>query len=276
MKKKDNLYTIFGSSGFFGSNLHKSLKEKKKKIFIPKKNEYSFKKNLGNVIYCIGTSESIKDPKNALTANLEILSKILINNKFKTFTYLSSIRVYSKSSKTKESDKIIFNYNEKGVYFKSLKLAAESLCLQMNNPKIKIIRLANVFGDYFSDQIYLLPSLLRQSITKKKIDITINKSSRKNYIHINEAIDVILKIINRSKYQIYNVASDKQISLGQISKIIQKLTNCKITYKNSNIVFNEPKINIQRIKKEFDFKPKVKFENEMHKIIKNYKRPKHA
>ena len=34
-------------------------------------------------------------------------------------------------------------------------------------------KLANVFGDYFSDQIYLLPSLLRQSITKKKIDITI-------------------------------------------------------------------------------------------------------
>ena len=29
MKKKDNLYTIFGSSGFFGRNLHKSLKEKK-------------------------------------------------------------------------------------------------------------------------------------------------------------------------------------------------------------------------------------------------------
>ena len=207
---------------------------------------------------------------------MEILSKLLINNKFKTFTYLSSIRVYSKSSKTKESDKIIFNHNERGVYFKSLKLAGESLCLQMNNPKIKIIRLANVFGDYFSDQIYLLPSLLRQSITKKKINITINKSSRKNYIYINEAIDVILKIINRSKHQIYNVASDKQISLGQISKIIQKLTNCKITYKNSNIVFNEPKINIQRIKKEFDFKPKVKFENEMHKIIKNYKRPKHA
>ena len=276
MKKKNNLYTIFGSSGFFGTNLYKVLKERKKKIFIPKKNKYLFNKNLGNIIYCIGTSESIKNPKNALIANLEILSKILTNNKFQTFTYLSSIRVYSKSSKTKETDKITFNHNEKGVYFKSLKLAAESLCLQMNNPKIKIIRLANVFGHYFSNQIYLLPTLLRQSITKRKISIIINKNSKKNYLNVNDAINVILKIINKSKHQIYNVASDKQISIGQISEKIKKFTNCKVLYKNSNIIFNEPKINIQRIKKEFNFKPEIKFDKEIQKIIRNYKKFKNA
>ena len=276
MKKKNNLYTIFGSSGFFGTNLYKVLKERKEKIFIPKKNKYLFNKNLGNIIYCIGTSESIKNPKNALIANLEILSKILTNNKFQTFTYLSSIRVYSKSSKTKETDKITFNHNEKGVYFKSLKLAAESLCLQMNNPKIKIIRLANVFGHYFSNQIYLLPTLLRQSITKRKISIIINKNSKKNYLNVNDAINVILKIINKSKHQIYNVASDKQISIGQISEKIKKFTNCKVLYKNSNIIFNEPKINIQRIKKEFNFKPEIKFDKEIQKIIRNYKKYKNA
>lgn len=276
MKKKNNLYTIFGSSGFFGTNLYKVLKERKEKIFIPKKNKYLFNKNLGNVIYCIGTSESIKNPKNALIANLEILSKILTNNKFQTFTYLSSIRVYSKSSKTKETDKITFNHSEKGVYFKSLKLAAESLCLQMNNPKIKIIRLANVFGHYFSNQVYLLPSLLRQSITKRKISITINKNSKKNYLNVNDAINVILKIINKSKHQIYNVASDKQISIGLISEKIKKFTNCKVLYKNSNIIVNEPKINIQRIKKEFNFKPEIKFDKEIQKIIINYKKFKNA
>ncbi len=276
MKKKNNLYTIFGSSGFFGTNLYKVLKERKEKIFIPKKNKYLFNKNLGNIIYCIGTSESIKNPKNALIANLEILSKILTNNKFQTFTYLSSIRVYSKSSKTKETDKITFNHNEKGVYFKSLKLAAESLCLQMNNPKIKIIRLANVFGHYFSNQIYLLPTLLRQSITKRKISIIINKNSKKNYLNVNDAINVILKIINKSKHQIYNVASDKQISIGLISEKIKKFTNCKVLYKNSNIIFNEPKVNIQRIKKEFNFKPEIKFDKEIQKIIRNYKKFKNA
>ena len=276
MKKKNNLYTIFGSSGFFGTNLYKVLKERKEKIFIPKKNKYLFNKNLGNIIYCIGTSESIKNPKNALIANLEILSKILTNNKFQTFTYLSSIRVYSKSSKTKETDKITFNHNEKGVYFKSLKIAAESLCLQMNNPKIKIIRLANVFGHYFSNQIYLLPTLLRQSITKRKISIIINKNSKKNYLNVNDAINVILKIINKSKHQIYNVASDKQISIGLISEKIKKFTNCKVLYKNSNIIFNEPKVNIQRIKKEFNFKPEIKFDKEIQKIIRNYKKFKNA
>tara|TARA_A100001015_G_C14927050_1_gene686816 strand:- start:947 stop:1387 length:441 start_codon:yes stop_codon:yes gene_type:complete len=146
----------------------------------------------------------------------------------------------------------------------------------MNNPKIKIIRLANVFGHYFSNQIYLLPTLLRQSITKRKISIIINKNSKKNYLNVNDAINVILKIINKSKHQIYNVASDKQISIGQISEKIKKFTNCKVLYKNSNIIFNEPKINIQRIKKEFNFKPEIKFDKEIQKIIRNYKKFKNA
>ena len=238
MKNVTNRYTIFGSTGFFGKNLYKVLKEKKKKIYIPKKNKYIFNKNLGNVIYCIGTSESIKNPKNALTANLEILSNLLT-----------------------------FEQNEKGAYFKSLKLAAESLCLQMNNPNIKIIRLANLFGYYFTNQVYLLPTLLRQSIKKGEINIIINKNSRKNYLSVNDAIDVILKIITKSKYQVYNVASDKQISINQISEKIRELTNCKINYKNSNLLLNEPKINIQRIKKEFNFKPKIELTNEIEKII---------
>ncbi len=271
-KNIKNLYTIFGSSGFFGKNLYEFLKKKNKKIFIPKKNKYIFRKNLGNVIYCIGTSESIKDPNNSLFANLYILSKILTNNKFESFTYLSSIRTYSKSLKTRETDKITFDPFESGVYHKALKLSAESLCLQMQNPKIKIIRLGNIFGKYFSNQTYLLPTLIKQSIINKKIKIIINKNSKKNYLSASDAIEVILRIINKSKHQIYNVASDKQLSIHQICKEIKKITNCEIIYQEPNVLVNEPKINIQLIKKEFNFKPKKQFDKEIYNIIKHYKK----
>ena len=92
---KNNLYTIFGAKGFFGTNLKKYLIVSKKKIFLPPKKKYIFKKNLGNVIFCIGTHEALKKPNKALESNLAVLSKVLLNNKFKTFTYLSSIRTYS-------------------------------------------------------------------------------------------------------------------------------------------------------------------------------------
>ena len=45
------MFTIFGHTGFLGSNLAKYLK--KYKIFLPPKKKFIFKKNLGNIIYCI-------------------------------------------------------------------------------------------------------------------------------------------------------------------------------------------------------------------------------
>ena len=121
-------YTVFGSTGFLGSNFKKYLKKKKYQIFCPLKKDYKFKKNLGHVFYCAGTSDSITNPNKALKANLVYLNNILLNNNFESFTYFSSIRVYSSSKSTNENSKILCDVSEKGIYFKNLKLAAESLC----------------------------------------------------------------------------------------------------------------------------------------------------
>ena len=268
---KNNLYTIFGAKGFFGTNLKKYLIVSKKKIFLPPKKKYIFKKNLGNVIFCIGTHEALKKPNKALESNLAVLSKVLLNNKFKTFTYLSSIRTYSTNKIGIENKKILFDSKEEGVFFKALKLSAESLCLQIKNPKIKVIRLSNLFGDNFNNHKYLLPTLIRNSLFSKKVQIVIHKNSKKNYLHVDDAIKIRLSIINKGKERIYNVGSNKSISVGQIAKLIKKYTGCKIVFKKNAKVKNEPIINISRIKKEFNFYPKKMFENEIKMIIKNYK-----
>ena len=108
---------------------------------------------------------------------------------------------------------------------------------------------SNLFGSNFTNQIYLLPNLIRNSITKKQIDISVNKKSSKDFLHVNEAIELILKIIKKGKHRLCNVASGKNIKLSTISEKIKKITDCKINYKNQNKLVNEPKININRIKR---------------------------
>ena len=73
------MFTIFGHSGFLGLNLVKNLK--KEKIFLPPRNRFIFKKNLGHIIYCIGSYDWKKDPINSFDANLCYLPLIIRNNK---------------------------------------------------------------------------------------------------------------------------------------------------------------------------------------------------
>ena len=270
-----NSYTIFGR-GFVGTNIIKFLKEKKYKIFLPKKGKYKFNKNLNNIIYCIGSDNWIKDPEGSFEANLGIVPKIIFNNKFASFTLLSSTRVYFGDSrkKTKENDLILINPNIRNFFFNSLKLTAESLCLSIPNKKIKVVRMSSLFGDNFTNQIYLLPMLIKNSINKKKINISISKKSSKDFLYVNEAIDVLFQIIKKGKYRLYNIASGKNIKLSAISQKIKKITNCKINYQNQHKIINEPIINISRIKKEFNFKARKDLIKFLDQLIINYKKKK--
>ena len=244
-------------------------------IFYLKKKKIKFSHNLGHIIYCIGVYNVLNEPMRSIDGSLKLLSEIILRNKFTSFTLISSTRLYLNSKKTNENDKICINPNDKDYFFNSLRLTAENFCLSQNNKRIRVVRVSNLYGNFFEKQKYFLPNLIRNSIKKKSINLTINKNSKKNYLNVVDAIEIILKIIKRGKYRLYNIASNKRYSLDFISQIIQKHTNCKIKYINQKTIYNEPLININRIKKEFNFKSNNNFKESIIKIIiskKKFKR----
>ena len=263
-------YTIFGSTGFLGKNLKSFLIKKKYKVFCPLKKKYKFNQDLGHVFYCAGTSDSIANPDKALSANLVYLNKVILNNSFKTFTYFSSIRVYSLNKSTKENDIIRCDLFEKGSYFKKLKLAAESLCLQINNPKIRIIRLSNLYGKYFDKQIYLMPTILRNFRKNKTIKLSIGLNSTKNYLDVNDALRISIKIAKEGKYRIYNVAAKSSIKVGDIIKILRIFSKVKLEISKNYKTTHESKINTNKIRKELNFSEKVSFNKSFFNLIKNH------
>ncbi len=263
-------YTIFGSTGFLGKNLKSFLIKKKYKVFCPLKKKYKFDNDLGHVFYCAGTSDSIANPDKALSANLVYLNKVISNNSFTTFTYFSSIRVYSLNKSTKEDDVIRCDLFEKGSYFKKLKLAAESLCLQINNPKIRIIRLSNLYGKYFDKQIYLMPTILRNFRKNKTIKLSISPNSTKNYLDVEDALRISFKIAKLGKNRIYNVAANSSIKVGDILRILRIFKKVKIEISKNHKTTHESKINTNRIKKELNFSEKESFNKSFFNLIKNH------
>jgi nucleoside-diphosphate-sugar epimerase len=265
----NNYYTIFGNTGFIGNNLLSYCKKKKYKVFLPKKGKYIYKKNLGHIIYCMGTGEAKINPIKAFKANLLGVIKIIFNNKFDSFTYISTTRVYLFNKNSAEDKERSVNVvTDEGSLFNLLKLSAEKILIQ-SKKNIKIIRLTNVYGKFFSKQKYLLPNLIRNSLIKKKIIISINKNSLKDYLHIDEAMPFFFKIINKSKYKIYNIAGSKRYKIKDIANEIKKNTSCEVVYENQKLIINDQKININRIKREFNFNPKRNLLSDLKIIIKD-------
>lgn len=133
----------------------------------------------------------------------------------------------------------------------------------------KIIRVSNIYG-YSPKSPLVFPMFVKNAINKKKIFISINKNSSKDFIHIDDVVKMIIKIITKSKSNIYNLASGKNIKLITLAKAIQKKIGSKIILKNQSKKIIEPKININKIKKEFNFKPK-KLLDDLEKVINKYK-----
>tara|TARA_Y100001958_G_C21210173_1_gene535970 strand:- start:872 stop:1666 length:795 start_codon:yes stop_codon:yes gene_type:complete len=261
------MFTIFGHTGFLGSNLAKYLK--KYKIFLPPKKKFIFKKNLGNIIYCIGSDDWKKDTFNSFNANLGYIPIIIKNNKFKSFTFISSCRIYNNSQTTIEDSKFKFNPIDSDEYYNLKKVLAENY-LVSSKKKIKIVRVSNIFG--FSPRSPLVfPMFVKNGLLRKKIFISVNKNSSKDFIHIDDVVKLITKIILKGKSQIYNIASGRNLKLGTLANEIKKRVKCKIILKNQNIKIIEPKIDIRKIKREFDFIPK-KFINDLDNIIGQYKK----
>ena len=84
-------------------------------------------------------------------------------------------------------------------------------------------------------------------------------------------MQMIFKIQKKSKYNIYNIASGKNVSIKKILNILKKKTNCKIILKNQKKKVYEPKIDIKRIQREFKFKPKFILERDLPSLISQFK-----
>jgi nucleoside-diphosphate-sugar epimerase len=116
-----------------------------------------------------------------------------------------------------------------------------------------------------------LPTIIRDAIHRKKIFLSTNKKSEKDFLFIDEAVEIIIKIVKRGSKNIYNVAYGKNFLINDIVNHLKRITSSKIVYKYKPSIIKNSIINIARIKKEFNFKPKTNILKYLNILVKNYK-----
>jgi len=262
-------FTILGANGFIGSNLTNYLKTKNCEIFTPNISEIQ-SENLGHVIYCIGiTSDFRERPYDTVNSHVSLLNDFLKNRDFESFLYLSSTRVYMNSSSTNEANSLIVNPNKFTEIYNISKIMGESICLSSKKPNIRIARLSNVIGKNFESDDFIF-SLIHDAIKNKEILLHSQLKSEKDYILVNDVVEILYKISMSGKSKIYNIASGKNLSVEKIMELLKKLTSCKVQIDNNANLNKFKEINIEKIKNEFEFKSKS-IEDVIHDLVMEYR-----
>tara|TARA_B110000438_G_C15777836_1_gene634884 strand:- start:693 stop:1520 length:828 start_codon:yes stop_codon:yes gene_type:complete len=157
------------------------------------------------------------------------------------------------------------------LYSKS-KFLAEELCKiysEKYNLNVIILRPFNIFAETMNKN-YLISNLIESIDTKKTVTIT-NRTSKRDFLYIDDFIEIILKIKEYDlKFEIFNIGSGISYSFDEIIEIIEKKSSKKINleYKNDHESFIE---NItadnSKIKKILNWEPKLTFEKGLQKLL---------
>lgn len=255
-------FTVLGASGVIGSRLTAHLSERGFSVFAPPRGDSAvFRDELGHVVYAVGVTADFRSkPFDTMAAHVGFLSDILQTSNFTTLTYLSSTRVYARASQGEEESVIPVSPQEPSDLYNVSKIAGEALCLVQARPGIRIARMSNVVGGTDRhDSANFVPSLRRDAL-KGRIVFNSALTSEKDYIHIDDVVDLLRRISTGGSSRIYNVASGIQTSHKQWADHFQRETGCDIEVAPDAPQLSFPPINNARIRNEFGFSPRPIFE----------------
>ena len=271
---------VTGSLGFIGREIIKKIT--KTKIITDSNNSKRINLQNINEVLEIDPADTVihlagKTPKRELKWNdyfennvfgtLNILEYCIKKN-VKKLIYVSSY-VYGNPEycPIDESHPV----NPHNAYSKS-KFLGEQLCkfyCDNSDLSVIILRPFNIFGESMNDG-FLLTNLANAIKTRKKITI-INKNSKRDFLHIDDFTEIILKIKDIDfKFEVFNVGSGISFSFEQIIEIIEKntLTQLNLEYKKNDESFiQDIKSDNSKIEKLLNWKPKITLEEGLQKLL---------
>ncbi len=191
--------------------------------------------------------------------------------KFDCFINTGSSSEYGEKDYPMKETDILEPNNLYGVTKAAATMYAQFMAKEKDLP-ITTIRLFSPYG-YFEDSRRLMPSLMRAVLNGEKFESP-SPSIIRDFIFIEDVVSAYLRAIERIdsiKGNIFNIASGKQYSIGEVVKVIEKVSGQKIKADYGNIFSKqiEPKkwvANIGKAEKLLNWSPKNSLEDGLLKL----------
>ena len=217
------------------------------------------------IIYAANSSNN-KENIDGLINFIKIIKK---SPKKLKILFTSSGAVYginNKFKKISENKKIILKKIDKlngyKINYAKTKLLMEKKIISLSklNHKISIARLFTFFGKrILKDKKFAITNLVHSARNNKRIKIYSNNNVFRSYMSSEDLVEWLLKILIAAghKYQIFNVGSDKAISIKDLALNICSIVNKKLVFSKNitkTIDFYVP--SIEKAKNELNLKIK--------------------
>lgn len=254
-----SLFTVLGATGTIGAKLVAHLRAVGHAVETPGREDARiFSQPLGHAIYCIGMTADFRTrPLETVEAHICLLRRLLASAAFESLTYLSSTRVYGGGAgkEVNEDSTLSVNSNDPSDLYNLSKLMGESLCLHGGREHVRAVRLSNVVGGDAAGSLNFIPALVSEA---RKGEITLRSApeSAKDYIHIDDVVELLPAIALRGRHRLYNLASGIKITHRDWVEAIAQRFAARITYTPNAPRFDFPPISIARLAEEFGFAPR--------------------
>ena len=244
---------------------------KKKKIYEKLKKNFDYVVNLSGYV---DHTHKIKT-FNSHYLGLKNLVDFFLDSNIKKFIQFGSSVEYGFSKCPQLETSKIKLKNLKSIYGKSKFLSSEYL-LKMNSKygfPVIIFRLYLSYGPNQNTN-RLIPNVIKNSLENKHFDCS-NGNQLRDFIYIDDVIQAILIALkNKKNFGIYNLGSGKNQKVkAVINKIIKITKKGKPRFGAIKLRKDEPKElfpSIKKIKRDLNWKPKIKFLNGIKKTINFY------
>lgn len=272
---------VTGSSGFIGTNLLKRLKDASYEVVTFDVEdgdiataEFHFDK-LDHVIHLASKTyvpASWENPLDFYRTNTSGTTNILdlCRKQGCSLTYISSY-VYG----TPQYLPVDENHPVAPVSpYNHSKLVAEDLCrfyAEQFGVPVTILRPVNIFGPGQKEN-FLIPFIVQQVLDSsiKTVEV-MDLRPKRDFLYIDDFMDLITSTIGRKNYGIFNVGSGYSVSVQEIIETILKVSGITKPYldkkmERKNEVW-DVYVSVAKAKAELGWEPKTTFADGIEKII---------
>lgn len=248
------MITVLGASGFIGSHLVAFLQRSGLEYQGVARGQQRPGGDLGHVIYSIGVTADFRQrPYDTVESHVCTLLDLVRHASFESILYLSSTRLYIGSSGVaREDEDITVNPLRFEDIYNISKAMGESIVLSLG-AKGRVARLSSVYGRGQTETF--LAGVVAEAKTRGAILLRSAPESARDYVSAEDVAEVLVNIALRGRERIYNVASGVTLTNGEVAAAIARHTGCSVTFNPDAAAELFPRIDNERIRSEFAFKP---------------------